>query len=202
MVRLIGLMLIGLLLMGCVRSLEPVLKPEQSVKVPEIEGKWVSATHEKETLEITPADSGYKAVYVNEQGKSGRYVVQIGRVGGMLVADVTPDDVPETETTATQLVLAIPVHMAFVVTHAGPDLAGKTLNSDWFKSYVAAHPNELATMKHDGDTIISAPTEQIQQFLTKHADDEKAWTEEMLFIRPPAAGVKPANQPAQPQPKP
>lgn len=192
MVRVLSLLLVALLLGGCVRSLQPVLKPEQVVKMPEIAGKWVSIKNEKEGLDVTPADDGFKVTYRSEKGEPGQYVARIGRIGDLLIADVMPAE--PSEKSGSEMILMVPVHTVFIITQTSPQLAGRTLDYNWFKDYVPQHPDELATTKSDSELLITATTEQIQQFVTKHVQDEKAWTEESVFMRPPA------TQPAAPKP--
>jgi hypothetical protein len=192
MMRVAGLLAVALMLVGCVRSLEPVLKPEQAVKIPGIEGKWVSTKGEKQSLDVTATDDGYKVVFVNEKGEPGTFSVHFGHVGEMLLADVMPAEPPDNS--GTQAGLMIPVHMAIRVTQTTSQLTVKVMKPDWFKGNLAAHPEEIATVKSDDEPIITASTEQIQAFLTKHAGDEQAWTEETIFVRDSAPGTNPATQ--------
>ncbi len=192
MMRIAALVALGILLVGCVRSLEPVIKPEQAVKVAELEGKWVSTKQNKETLDVTGDGNGYRVVYVNEDGKAGTFSVHFGHVGDMLIADVMPAEPPENS--GTQVGLMIPVHMAIRVTQTTPQLAVKVMKPDWFKQYVADHPDEIATIKSDDEPIISASTDNIQAFLIKHAGDAEASTDEMVFVRAPAPATSPATQ--------
>lgn len=193
MVRIAALLTITLMLVGCVRSLEPVINPEQAVKVPEVEGKWISAKGDKERLDITNDGNGYKVVFVNEEGKSGTFSVVFGHVGEMTIADVMPSEPPENA--GTQVMLMVPVHMPIRVTQTSGQLVIKVLKPDWFKDYQAAHPEELTTVKIDDEPIISASTEQIQAFLIKHAGDADAWTDETAFVRD-SATTRPATQSA------
>ncbi|GEM_PF-3182435 len=194
MMRIASLLAVGLMLMGCVRSLEPVIKPEQAVKVPEVEGKWISAKGDKQSLEVSASDDGYKVVFVNEKSEPGTFSVRFGRVGDMLIADVMPAE--PSENSGTQVALMIPVHMAIRVTKTAPQLAVKVMKPDWFKENLAAHPDEIATVKSEHDPIISASTEQIQAFLIKHAGDEGAWTEETVYVRDSAPSTNPTTQKA------
>ena len=193
MARITALLAMGLILTGCVRSLQPIIKPEQAVKIEGIEGKWVSADDDKQcVLEIAAAGDGYSILYTEKDNEPGTFNMLLGRMGDMLIADVMPADMPKT--TPGQVALTIPVHMALHVTRTSPQLAVKGLKSDWFRENVAAHPDEIATVKSDDDPIITASTEQIQAFLIRHAHDEDAWSDERVFARAPAADNRPTTQ--------
>lgn len=194
MMRVAGLLAVALMMVGCVRSLEPVIKPEQAIAVPGLVGKWTSAKGDKQSLEVTAADKSYKVVFINEKGEPGTFNVRLGHVGDMLIADVMPAE--PSENVGTQVMLMVPVHMAMRVTQTTPQLAVKVMRPDWFKANLAAHPEEIATVKSDDEPIISASTEQIQAFLIKHAGDEEAWTEESVFVRESASSTNPATQKA------
>ena len=178
---------------GCVRSFEPVLSDDQVITNNDLLGRWNSTNNEREYFEITSGDNKtYKAVYHDEKGKTGKFIVRLGEIDDLIVAEVTPDE-PGPEVSDTYRAHLVPVYSFFILTEMEPDLVGKAMKADWFKKYIDEHPNELQVARPHGDVIISSPTKDIQKFIIKHMGDADAF-EEVTFVRPDTA--RPATQPA------
>ena len=169
-----------LLLVGCVRSLEPIIEPGQAVDVPGLEGTWTGVDgKESSPFKVIAHGNSFKLVGAGEDGKPEAFRIVVGRVGEMLIADVTPDS-PEGRPPVVALM--IPVHMPVRIMHTSPRLGIKLLKDQWFMDYIKTHPGELATIERDGPLIV-ASTAQIQEFLARHAQDDKAWEDEQNFRR-------------------
>src|SRR5438045_1127533 len=87
------LAVVVLLLGGCVRTIQPILKDEQVVIDKSLVGKWVSDDG-TESVEISPPseDKAHKVLYTDKDGKKGAFVVRLGKIGEMLIAEVRAED--------------------------------------------------------------------------------------------------------------
>lgn len=183
MSRSLLIALLCLLLVGCVRSTQPVLTSEQVIKMPQLAGAWVSTKQEQ--LQITADDDQLKVVYTDKDGKTGKFRARVGKVKDLTIVEVSPDDLPD-NTSPMYAALLAPLNSFFLMSQTDPELHGKTMKPDWFKDYIAQHPDELPTIKIDKEPIVTAEPQQFQQFILKHVDQKDAWTDEFVFTRLPA----------------
>lgn len=192
----IGLMLLTLLILvgGCIRSLNPVLKDEQVVADNNVVGSWISTDKDRMSLEIIVCgDKQYHVTLREKDGKTGWFVMRLGQVGDLRIAEFAPTDHDEVaDIYRAQL---LPLHSFFWVQQTSPTLQARTMNPDWLKDYLQEHPTELAVAGEKSDQrIITATTDELQKFILAHYKDEKAFGETIEFVRP--AATQPATQPA------
>lgn len=179
MLRYLVLAFLAFMAVGCVRSFQPVLRPEQVTKMPQLAGNWVS---EKDgSMQIIAVDDKLEVIYTKDD-KSADFEAKIGKAGKLTIVDVYPGKLPEGTSEAYGVLLA-PLHGFFVVSQTDPELHGRMMKPDWFKEYIAHHPEELPVVMVENNPVINAPPEITQQFIEKHLDDKDAWSDELVFKR-------------------
>jgi hypothetical protein len=186
-----ALLLVSLLLIGgCVRSINPVLMDEQVGEYPQLAGSWVTSENESR-FDLAADGKTFKANYVDEDGKTGQFVVRIGKVGELTVAECGPGELPGADKLSPVYAIhVVPTYSFFVVTQTQPQLRGRTLKLEWLRSYVGEHPDELPMAGHGDSAIVIATTDQLQAFIQKHWGNKDAWTDEVAYSRPDAAKPK------------
>lgn len=193
-----GLMLMGLLSsMGCVRSLNPIIKDDQVVTDKELAGDWVSRDeHNPIEFKVTTVGTGFTLTLKHLD--SGQLVGRMGKVGELTLVEATiePDELmPGMPTEYASFVM--PVYSFAVMEKVAADhIRLRALDAEWLAEYVKAHPEELAvatrSMGIDSMLVITASTDQYQAFILTHAKDEKAWTSWGDFYRPDDPATRPA----------
>lgn len=177
-------LLLGMI--GCIQSVEPILKDDQVVKDDHLLGRWNSTDNEKEYIEIAQGEqNAYTAVYHDKEGKTGNFVVRLGKVGGIMLAEATPQP-PDLQATDVYKGQLLPLYTFFWVTQLDPELKMRVMSPDWIKKYIEDHKGELRMSERKDSSIIMSTTDEIQAFILKHRDDKDAFGDEGKFVRPPA----------------
>jgi hypothetical protein len=175
----LALFLVSLLCLagGCVRSVQPILQDNQLVAGDPWLGYWI--TEDKELITINPKngnDKTYNAVYIDKDGKIGTFDVRFGKVGDLTIAESHPTD-PRADASDGYKLHLLPLYSFAVLGQAANgDVTLRLMDPKWLKTYLEAHPRELAYIMPDGDDpLFTAPTADLQAFLLKHAYDEGAF---------------------------
>jgi hypothetical protein len=178
---------------GCVRSIQPILEDGQVITDDRLMGSWIGS--DGQTFgEVTATDDhkGYKLKFIDKDGKEADFLVRLGKIGEMIIADCTPSD-PIPAASDVYKMQLLPLHSFFIVKQVTPRLVLKTMDPGWLSKYVEAHPDELAAVKADKEnTIISAATDDIQAFLLEHANDQGAFSDDVTYVRPGDPTTRPA----------
>jgi hypothetical protein len=171
---------------GCVRTIQPVLKDEQVVTDNRFLGSWVGENG-KASGEVSATDDhkGYKLLYTDEQGKQANLLLRLGKIGDMLIAESTIED-PAPDASDVYKVHLLPLHSFMVVKEGTASrLVLKLMDPEWLAKFIDAHPTELAIVRPSKeDLIISASTDDFQNFLIHHASDDGAFGNDAVFVRP------------------
>jgi hypothetical protein len=134
---------LGLLLVGCVRATQPVLKDEQVLPAdPALLGKWVFEDG-NDGFEVRSSSKSrtYGIPCANKDGHEETLLVRLGRVGDIMLAEIYCENPLPSDRSFTYQTR--PVYDFFVVQKTKPRFVYSMLNFDWLKAYVASHPNEL-----------------------------------------------------------
>jgi DNA-directed RNA polymerase subunit H (RpoH/RPB5) len=170
--------LLAAILGGCVPSLHSLFTDKDVFFEPQLVGTW-SAEHSKEIWQFTKqADSNtYEFIYTDENGNKGSFAGTLGRINGMIFLDLFPDN---SEIQANDFYKAhlVPAHTFLKIEQIQPTLKMRLMNPDKLGKMLASDPNLL---KHevieDNRVVITASTQQLQQFMKQHANDEDLFGE-------------------------
>lgn len=194
-----------LFLSGCLTTLHPIFTEKDLVYKPELTGIWKTKNDDKEGwAEISPLaketsielpgkissikDKGYLVVYKNKDGNiNGRYIAFLARIGKHLYFDYYP--VPmEAEMNADEFYMLhfVKMHTPYRVdilkdgSFELSQLDGGYLDDLIKKKKIRIH-HELNS---DGNAVITASTEELQQYILKYGDDPGAiMNEKTAFSR-------------------
>jgi hypothetical protein len=182
---------------GCVRSIQPVLKDQQLIVDQSVVGTWIPE-NEKSVIEIQKPgdDKSYKVLYTDQDGKKGTFLVRLGKMDDLLIAEVRPDD-PAPGASDVYKAHLVPVYSFMIVTQTVPEIHLRLMKPDWLEKYVQDHPGELqlATLGENGKSgsVVTSSTDDIQSFILRHHNDQNALGNEARLVRAPAAGTQPAK---------
>lgn len=171
---------------GCVRSVQPILKAEQVRADPTLAGDWKPADGKGLVQIQAPAeDKSYKVIYTDEDGKKGTFIVRLGKIQDLMVAELSPDD-PALASSDVYKAHLMPLYSFFLVDRTSPDIQLRLMKPEWLEKYVKEHPDELQLLPEPGKEhqgIVTSSTDQIQAFLLRHQKDADAFGEPARLLR-------------------
>jgi hypothetical protein len=152
---------------GCssLLSLNPIVKDREAVFDAGLLGTWLDG----EDLYIL-RQSGNNVYTVSYSDKKGSVVklegrlVQLGKASILDLVENKPD-----------CVFCIPGHAFVRVWLEGTTLRWAFLDSDWLKSQVSEH--KLASQLIGNDTVLTASTDSIKNFMLVYGADDRAYGE-------------------------
>ncbi len=196
------------LLAGCVPvvSLQPLFTKENIVFEEKLLGTWVEDFNDPEmTWEFTRLGENtasdflepwqdelgkfYRLNVVDKEGHKGALVACLVKLGDRMFLDIFPDQFPagEQEAEKTGLVyntfFFLPVHTFVRVDNIGDRLTMRLTDDDRFKELLQAEPTAVKHEMLDDRPILTAPTSELQAFVTKHAGDERVFSNELVLSR-------------------
>ena len=188
------------ILAGCVPSIHSLFTDKDVFFEPQLIGTW--ADDSEGTWQFTQKadpDNLYEVLYTDKNGKKGLFTGTLGKINGMTFLDLYPGD---TLIQAHNFYKAhlVPAHTFLKIEQIRPTLKMRAMNPDKLGKMLADDPNLLKHEVIQGDRIvITAPTQQLRQFIRQHADDEDLFGDpaDLKRIEPnepnaPDANVMPA----------
>jgi hypothetical protein len=181
----ITLLLAGLagLLTGCiVTSVCPFYGEKDVVFEPALLGDWQM---DDATWKFTKeGEKNYRVTYT-ENGKSSVMDGHAFKLKGVLFLDLGG------QTTEEEVLPAIPAHLLLRVETTQPVLKLAPLNLEWLNGVLEQNPKALRHHRirgeqpdHSSRLVLTADTEELQAFITKHLDTKEAWKDGLELKRP------------------
>jgi hypothetical protein len=177
---------------GCVRTIQPILRDDQVTTDNAVIGKWISDDG-KTKLDIQssgPDDKSYKLLYTDDKDKTGNFIVRLGKIDTVLLAEIHPAE-PLPDASGVYKAHLLSLYSFVVVDQTTPKLVVSSLSMDWLKKYLQNNPTDLETAPvGNDDFIVSATTADFQAFFLKHWKDEGAMGGKETFVRQRRAGPR------------
>ena len=183
-----------LLLAGCVRTLHPLYTKKDLTFDPALVGVWEPRDPDKkERWDFRKAgEKSYKLIHTDENDRKVKLEAHLVELGEYRFLDLNTDE-PE-ESNALQSLLLQPVHMFMKVESIEPRLKLVVMNPQWLGDHLEEHPDALKTEDpEDAPAVVTASTKDLQKFVLKHADNDKAWGKPIEFLRVKQEKQGPAN---------
>jgi hypothetical protein len=200
--------LITILLGGCVpvMSLHPLFTEENLVFEEKLLGTWVddpnspkstwefkrvedSAQKEGELNPPKKPEKAYKLILLNnEDNTKGSFYAHLIKLEDRLFLDVYPSQLPcaqpdPNEDWLLNTFFLIPGHSFVIIDSIEPRLKMRWTNQDELKKLLKEKPDAVKHELVEDGIILTASTEQLQQFVFKYADDERVFSEETILTR-------------------
>lgn len=191
--KLIVLLGIFVLSLSCVLSLNPLYTEKDLVVEPKIEGNWA----DKEGKEIwtfeKASEKSYKLTIVQKE-KSGessekseteepvKFAVHLVKLGNYIFMDLYPQE-PDIKNDFYKWHL-LPAHSFSRIWIEQDNVKISMLSIDWFKKMIEKKKVKIAYEKIDENRfVMTAPTEKLQKFVLKYAEDSEAFPEPAELYR-------------------
>lgn len=168
-----------LLLTGCIPFLHALYTPETTVFREELVGVWKEKPDADESWNFTKGDEKAYLVTIQEKDAPSKMHGKLVKLGEYLFLDLFPaddtfDKVPFGDYTKASLV---PAHILFQV-KIGKTLELRSIETDALKELLAANPKLLPyVLPEKNRPVVTATTEEMQKFFTKHAATPNLWSE-------------------------
>ncbi len=199
---------VAALVAGCVPivSLHPLFTKESIVFDEKLLGTWVKDPNNPEVTwafaRIDPnaaegilepwreeIDKFYRLVITDEEGRSGSFAACVVKLGERLFLDVLPDRFPSDEQDIGKMKLPyngfffVPVHTFIRVDSIGAQLTIRITDDEQFQDLIAAEPAAVRYEEVNERLVLTAPTKELQTFVTKHAGDERLFPNDLTLTR-------------------
>jgi len=169
-----------------VTSIHPLYTEKDLTFAPELLGTWKTEDEEdiytfkqsgKDAYEliITGQESSKKPIDSLGYDEAGRYEAHLVKLGKFLFLDIYPQ-VPEMEEYGVDIHL-IPVHSFYKIWIEKDVIRLVSLDYDWLEEMVDKKKVNIAHIRLEDRIILSAPTDELQKFVLRYAEDKEAFYE-------------------------
>ena len=173
--------LLAVLLSGCLPSLHPLYTPETLIFEEKLVGKWI----EKDGSNIWEFRKTGEQKYEMRlfDGKEGRFEAHLIELGGMMFLDVFPDGEVLGNPQEFYKIHILPAHTFMKVNQIEPNLQLQMMNPD-VSEMLKDDPNLLQhELIADDSIVLTASTEQLQEFMLKYANTEGVFSNAIELTR-------------------
>jgi hypothetical protein len=167
------------LFMGCPsRSLFPLFIDNDSVFNPTLIGTWIDVHKEEGLLTFQKSEHNRYRIISRDLGSRDTTVFEglLGELGKSWFLDSYLAGEMHSE-------FVIPVHFISRIWINGDTLQYATLNSDYLQKMLDDGQLQTPHVIYDGDILLTASTEQLQELVLRFTDDENAFDKPVALIR-------------------
>ena len=165
---------------GCVRSLHPLYTEEDLVFEMALVGTWADE-EDQDTWTFQKSGEYDYDLTVTEDGSRGKFKAHLVQLGSFLFLDLYPQE-PEMENDFYKFHL-IAAHTFSRIWLEGDALSLSMLNNEWVKDMIDQGKEKIAHERLEDTIVLTAATADLQQFVVKYAEDDKAFPEPGELIR-------------------
>lgn len=159
----------GLLLVGCIPSVNPWYALDDVQFDPVLLGAW-SDGDEIWTFERGANQAGYQLT-ISESGKRSTFTATLFALRGNRFLDIIPDafEIGEDEVDLIEAAL-FPGHLALHVAEIEPALSMAFADPDWLEDLLDENPRALSHRIEGDDILLTGSTRELRRFLLRHFD--------------------------------
>ena len=172
-----------LLVTGCIPSLHAIYHTKDLVFDPQLVGEWNKPGDQDSWKFTRLGTKSYRFTYTDKKGKANSFKAHMAKCGDLTVLDLLPEKegIRGNEFYKTYL---LPLHTFFLVERLDADnLILAPMDHGWLKRHLKNNPGAIAHENMDGTILLTAPTEEMQDFLLKHHQTHGAFAEPVKMIR-------------------
>jgi len=122
----------------------------------------------------------YRLTFADGEGHTMVQAACLVKLGDRRFLDIFPSQLPADEEKAF---FFQPVHTFFRVDSLGEQLVLRMTDDEEFKEMIQAEPNAVKHEIVDDRFILTAPTKDLQAFMTKYANDERLFPNDITLTR-------------------
>ncbi len=169
--KIIAFYSLTIMLAGCVPSLHPLFTENELIFDANLAGIWT--TDSNETWKFKSANKGYECIYIDKDGKIGKFNGGLGKLKDDMFLDIYPAELNLTENDFYKAHF-VPAHTFMRVHLAKDSLKLRAMNPDSFDKLLKSDPNVVRYEQPQGSsTVLTASTKELQDFMLKYGIDEK-----------------------------
>ena len=167
--KLLFYLLAGLL-GGCVPSLHPLYTDKELVFQEELLGTWVESGGQEWRFEKSEGEKSYDLT-VGDGSEKGEFIAHLVKIDGMLFLDLFPEK-PQLEANNFYKLHLLRVHTFMKIELIEPTLQMRMIDPDKMQDMLEDNPTLIKHEILEDGIVLTASTEQLQQFMIEHANDE------------------------------
>jgi len=164
--RNLRLLVGGLVLTGCVVSVDAVVPSSAATFDARLVGRWAEVDG-KDRAVVTRDSNGYAISYTDGDGKVGRYEAHLGRLGKQLVLDVTPAS-RNSDAGVPEGAMLIRGHVLFAIGIAADSVRVALLKTDSLRAALKGGTVRMAYGSDHDQLILTDPTTALRGALTAY----------------------------------
>jgi hypothetical protein len=181
-----GLVLLSILAGGCVvQTIQPLFAEREYTEYPPLVGDWKQEDDGKEIGAWTFSKDGqrYQLTHTDEKKRQATFNVVAGKIGTNVFLDAFPENpLPGGELNEFMAVHLIGAHTFVKIIKNQDSLSLIGMNYDWLEKYLEANPKAISHVLQDKRVIVTASTKELQEFVARHVNDEKAFGNEIKLV--------------------
>jgi hypothetical protein len=171
--KVIAFYTLALILGGCVPSLHPLFTENDLIFDNDLIGSWAS-TDSNETLEFKQTKAkDYECIYIDKDGKSGKFITGLGKLGNIMYLDIYPGESNMVENAFYKSHL-LPTHSFMKIELSKDSLKLCSMDPDGTDKLLKSKPNAVKHEELKDSTVLTASTKELQKFILKYGNDKKA----------------------------
>ena len=176
----VSLALAAAIFSGCVvQSIQPLFTEQQYVTYQGLAGTWVQKEDDGKEIGVWTFEEHerqYQLAHTDEKGRKATFNVAAGKIGTNVFLDFSlRDPLPGSELNELAAVGLIAAHAFVKVIKTNDALLLVAMNYDWLEKHLTENPKSIAHTLQDKHVILTAPTAELQTFVSRHANDDKAF---------------------------
>ena len=179
-VKLLTAIAVAALMTGCVPSIHPLYTEKDLVFDRALLGVWVSGEGDgdKTTWTFTKSGKNAYSMVSADDGEPARFEAKLVRLGDQLYLDILPVEAPvENDFYRSLLIRA---HAFAKIRIDKETLSVALMDPDWLKKQGSALAQQGLA---DGGVLLTASTQELQEFILKHGSDPALFGEPETFRR-------------------
>ncbi|OQA01074.1 MAG: hypothetical protein BWY69_01492 [Planctomycetes bacterium ADurb.Bin401] len=160
-----------IILTGCVPSLHPLFTEDEKVFDANLAGIW--STDSNEIWEFRKDAKGYECIYIDKDGKSGKFTGTLGKIQDNAFMDIYPKELYLNENDFYKFHF-VPAHTFLKVHLAKDSLELRMLHPESLDKLLKSEPNAIKYERIENvGNVLTASTEELKKFIRKYGLDEK-----------------------------
>jgi len=163
--------LLAALLGGCIPSLHPLYTDKELF----FEEKLCDVWSDGKTIWRFEGNAGkksYELTVIDEDLEEGKFVAHLVKLDEMLFLDLFPVELDKLHPNDFYKFHLLPVHTFLKVEQIEPILKMRMMDPDKLGKMLENDPNLIKHEVEEDRIVLTASTEQLQQFMKRHADEE------------------------------
>ncbi len=159
----------ALLLTGCLPSLHPLYNDKTLIFKEELVGKWMG--DDGGFWQFTRAgENEYELRICDEKEEIGRFSAHLLEIEGLMFLDLFPDSKPLEDMDDFYKIHILPVHTFMKVDRINPNLQLRMVDYEKIENMLENDPNLIKHEIVDDRIVLTASTEELQNFVIKHVE--------------------------------